>query len=165
MSKAKLDDADAALTARGFHFNEEADRWERRQIDGTLMCVSSEVGSIYPEKFVEELLEVAERDRTAGGCVPLDDRVLVRLHEAAETTEGGIVLPDVRRDKYPDRGTVLAVGPGRELESGVRSEMLVHVGDVVAITRNAGIPINLKGFKEGSLRMMSQKEIMAVIYE
>jgi co-chaperonin GroES (HSP10) len=46
---------------------------------------------------------------------PLDDRVVVRTNEAEETTAGGIVLPDAAQEK-PQRGTVLAVGPGRLLE-------------------------------------------------
>ena len=43
---------------------------------------------------------------------PLDDRVVVRPNEAEETTAGGIVLPDAAKEKQ-QRGTVLAVGPGR----------------------------------------------------
>jgi len=48
---------------------------------------------------------------------PLDDRVVVRPSEAEETTAGGIVLPDAAKEK-PQRGVVLAVGPGRLLDSG-----------------------------------------------
>ena len=48
---------------------------------------------------------------------PLDDRVVVRPNEAEETTAGGIVLPDAAKEKQ-QRGTVLAVGPGRLLDSG-----------------------------------------------
>ena len=46
---------------------------------------------------------------------PLDDRVVVRPHEAEQTTAGGIVLPDAAREKQ-QRGTVIAVGPGRRAE-------------------------------------------------
>ena len=48
---------------------------------------------------------------------PLDDRVVVEPIEAEETTAGGIVLPDTAKEK-PQRGTVVAVGPGRLLDSG-----------------------------------------------
>ena len=59
---------------------------------------------------------------------PLDDRVVVRPIDAEQTTAGGIVLPDSAQEK-PQRGTVLAVGPGRLLDSGTRGELSVGVGD------------------------------------
>ena len=52
---------------------------------------------------------------------PLDDRVVVEPVEAEEVTAGGIVLPDSAKEK-PQRGTVLAVGPGKLLDSGERGE-------------------------------------------
>ena len=52
---------------------------------------------------------------------PLDDRVVVEPLEAEETTAGGIVLPENAKEK-PQRGTVVAVGPGRLLDSGDRGE-------------------------------------------
>ena len=58
---------------------------------------------------------------------PLDDRVVVEPLEAEETTAGGIVLPDAAKEK-PQRGTILAVGPGKLLESGERGELSVTVG-------------------------------------
>ena len=61
---------------------------------------------------------------------PLDDRVVVRPNEAEETTAGGIVLPDAAKEKQ-QRGTVIAVGPGRMLDSGERSPVSVKVGDQV----------------------------------
>ncbi len=45
---------------------------------------------------------------------PLDDRVVVEPIEAEETTAGGIVLPDSAKEK-PQRGTVVAVGPGKSV--------------------------------------------------
>src|SRR4051794_24539295 len=51
---------------------------------------------------------------------PLDDRVVIEQIEAEEKTAGGIVLPDTAKEK-PQRGRVLAVGPGRLLDSGERS--------------------------------------------
>ena len=55
---------------------------------------------------------------------PLDDRVVVEPMEAEETTAGGIVLPDSAQEK-PQRGTVIAVGPGKLLDSGERGELSV----------------------------------------
>ena len=51
---------------------------------------------------------------------PLDDRIVVEPVEAEERTSGGIVLPDSAQEK-PQRGHVVAVGPGRLLESGKRA--------------------------------------------
>ena len=61
---------------------------------------------------------------------PLDDRVVVEPLSAEETTAGGIVLPDAAQEK-PQRGSVVAVGPGRLLESGERAAVGVVVGDEV----------------------------------
>ena len=59
---------------------------------------------------------------------PLDDRIVVEPVQAEETTAGGIVLPGNAQEK-PQRGTVVAVGPGKLLESGERGELSVTVGD------------------------------------
>ena len=61
---------------------------------------------------------------------PLGDRVVVDRDESEETTAGGIVLPDAAKDK-PIRGTVVAVGTGRVLDDGSRSDFQVKVGDRV----------------------------------
>ena len=61
---------------------------------------------------------------------PLDDRVVIEPMAAEETTAGGIVLPDAAQEK-PQRGTVVAVGPGKLLESGERGELSIGVGDEV----------------------------------
>ena len=55
---------------------------------------------------------------------PLDDRIVVEPLDAEETTAGGILLPDSSREK-PQRGTVVAVGPGKLLDSGERGEVAV----------------------------------------
>ena len=68
---------------------------------------------------------------------PLDDRVVVEPIEAEEKTAGGIVLPDTAKEK-PQRGTVLAVGPGKLLDSGERGELSVAVGDEVIYGKYGG---------------------------
>ena len=68
---------------------------------------------------------------------PLDDRVVVEPVEAEEMTAGGIVLPDTAKEK-PQRGTVVAVGPGKLLDSGERGELSVAVGDEVIYGKYAG---------------------------
>ena len=61
---------------------------------------------------------------------PLGDRVLVKRSDEEETTAGGIVLPGSAAEK-PSQGEVLAVGPGRVLDSGETQEVSVKVGDVI----------------------------------
>ena len=68
---------------------------------------------------------------------PLDDRVVVEPVEAEEMTAGGIVLPDTAKEK-PQRGKVLAIGPGKLLDSGQRGELSVAVGDEVIYGKYAG---------------------------
>jgi len=73
---------------------------------------------------------------------PLDDRIVVKPLEAEERTAGGIVLPDTAKEK-PQRGKVIAVGPGRVLESGERAKPGVKKGDEVIYGKYAGTEIEL----------------------
>lgn len=90
---------------------------------------------------------------------PLDDRVVVEPKEAEEVTAGGIVLPDTAKEK-PQRGTVLAVGPGRLLEGGKRAEMSVAVGDEVIFGKYAGTDIEVDGRE---LKILRESDILAKI--
>ncbi len=82
---------------------------------------------------------------------PLDDRIVVEPVEAEEVTAGGIVLPDAAQEK-PQRGTVLAVGPGKLLDSGERGELSVALGDVVIYGKYAGSDIEVDGREVKILR-------------
>ncbi|MFH0963403.1 MAG: co-chaperone GroES [Planctomycetota bacterium] len=73
---------------------------------------------------------------------PLDDRVLVKPLEAEEKTAGGIVLPDTAKEK-PQRGKVIATGPGKVLESGKRVEMSVSKGDEILYGKYGGTEIKI----------------------
>ena len=75
---------------------------------------------------------------------PLDDRVLVKQSQAEERTSGGIVLPDTAKEK-PQRGKVIAVGPGKLLDSGKRGEMGVKKGDEVFYGKYSGTEIKIDG--------------------
>ena len=68
---------------------------------------------------------------------PLGDKLLVRRSEEEETTAGGIVLPGSAAEK-PSQGEVLAIGPGRVLDSGEKVEVPVSVGETVAFGQYAG---------------------------
>ncbi len=90
---------------------------------------------------------------------PLGDRVVVEREEAESKTAGGIVLPDSAKDK-PSRGTVIAIGDGRLLDSGERSKLQVKVGDKVLFTSYAPETIKLG---EDELLLMREEDILAVI--
>ena len=68
---------------------------------------------------------------------PMDDRILLEPIEADDKTTGGIILPDNAREK-PQRGVVLAMGPGKLLDSGKRGEMSVKLGDEVFYGKYSG---------------------------
>jgi len=90
---------------------------------------------------------------------PLDDRVLVEQGEAEEVTAGGIVLPDAAKEK-PQRGKVIAVGPGRLLDSGERGKPSVKVGDEVFYGKYAGSDVEVDGNKYVILK---ENDILAII--
>jgi chaperonin GroES len=90
---------------------------------------------------------------------PLDDRVVVEPLEAEEKTAGGILLPDTAKQK-PQRGRVLAVGPGKLRDNGERSRVAVAVGDEVLFGRYAGNDIEVSG-KE--VKIMRESDILAKV--
>ena len=73
---------------------------------------------------------------------PLGDRLIVEVLDEEETTFSGIVLPDTAREK-PQRGKVLAVGPGSRDEEGEYVPMDVEVGDEVIFSKYGGTEIKL----------------------
>ncbi len=89
---------------------------------------------------------------------PLADRVVVKVLEAEEKTESGIVLPDKAKEK-PQEGEVKAVGPGKILDNGSRQEMEVKVGDKVIFSRFAGTDVKVGGDEYLILR---QDDILAI---
>jgi len=90
---------------------------------------------------------------------PLDDRVVVEPFEAEEITRGGIVLPDSAREK-PQRGKVIATGPGKLLEkTGERGEMSLKVGDRVFYGKYSGTEVELEGDTYVILR---ESDVLAV---
>jgi len=90
---------------------------------------------------------------------PLDDRVVVQQHKAEEMTSGGIVLPEQAKEK-PTRGTVMAVGPGKLLDSGNRGQMCVKIGDDVFYGKYAGNEVDIEGKKYTVLR---ESDLLAVV--
>jgi len=73
---------------------------------------------------------------------PLGDRIIVEVLEEEETTVSGIVLPDTAKEK-PQRGKILAVGPGARDEDGAYIKMDVEVGDEVIFSKYGGTEIKV----------------------
>jgi chaperonin GroES len=90
---------------------------------------------------------------------PLGDRVVVKPIEQDEITAGGIMLPDTAKEK-PQKGTVLAVGPGSRNDKGERVALDVAVDDTVLFAKYAGTEIKLDGEKVLILR---ESDILAIL--
>ena len=85
---------------------------------------------------------------------PLHDRVIVKPAKAEEKSAGGIIIPDTAKEK-PQRGTVLAAGPGKKDEP-----VTVKVGDTVLYGKYSGTEIQLNG---DDLLIMRESDILAII--
>ncbi|MBK6962560.1 MAG: co-chaperone GroES [Bacteroidales bacterium] len=85
---------------------------------------------------------------------PLADRVLIEPAAAEQKTAGGIIIPDTAKEK-PQRGTVVAVGPGKKDEP-----VTVKVGDLVLYGKYAGTEISVEG---KDYLIMRESDIVAVI--
>jgi chaperonin GroES len=90
---------------------------------------------------------------------PLGSRVVVEPVEQEEITAGGIVLPETAKEK-PQKGTILAIGPGDRDEDGDRIAMDVAVGDVVLYAKYAGTEIKVEGKK---LLILKESDILAIV--
>ncbi|MDG2467885.1 MAG: co-chaperone GroES [Pirellulaceae bacterium] len=92
------------------------------------------------------------------GVEPIGERILVARDSSEETTAGGIVLPDSAQDK-PSQGTVLALGSGRMLADGSRSEFTVKVGDKILFSTYG--PEELSVGDEAYL-LMREDDVLAI---
>lgn len=90
---------------------------------------------------------------------PLSDRLVVKPLEQEEVTPSGIVLPETAKEK-PQKGEVMAVGPGARDEDGKRIAMDVSVGDKVLFAKYAGTEIKIDGDK---LLILRESDILAKI--
>ncbi len=90
---------------------------------------------------------------------PLGDRLIVELLEEEEVTASGIVLPDTAKEK-PQRGRVIAVGPGRRDDKGELIPMEVEVGDEIIFNKYAGNEVKI-GTEE--YLIMRQDEVLAKV--
>jgi len=92
---------------------------------------------------------------------PLDDRVVVEPLESEERTSGGIFLPDTAKEK-PQKGKVLAVGPGKVMDNGERAALSVSVGDTVLFAKFGGTEVQVEG---KDLLIMRESDLLARVEE
>jgi chaperonin GroES len=91
---------------------------------------------------------------------PLSNRVLVkRLEEDLQKTAGGIIVPDTAKEK-PQRGKIVAAGPGRTTDDGTRISMDVKVGDEILFGKWSGTEITVDGEE---YLFMKDDDILAVL--
>lgn len=94
------------------------------------------------------------------GIKPLSNRVLVkRVEEEMQTTAGGIIVPDTAKEK-PQRGKVVAVGPGRLSEDGTRIKVDVKAGDEILFGKWSGSEITIDGEE---YLFMKDDDILAIL--
>ena len=96
---------------------------------------------------------------------PLGDRVIIKhIKDAAldETTKSGIIIPGGEKEGKPEQGEVIAVGPGRVLDSGERSKMDVKVGEKVLFEKGYGANPKMKMDGEEYM-VINISEIIGVI--
>ena len=90
---------------------------------------------------------------------PLSDRLVIEPQEKEEKTASGIILPETAKEK-PQKGTVLAAGPGRTDDNGRRIEMDVKTGDIVLYTKFAGTEVKINDKK---LLILKESDILAIV--
>ena len=90
---------------------------------------------------------------------PLADKVLIKRLEAESTTKGGIVLPEAAKEK-PRKGTIVALGDGKVLDSGKRTEFQVKVGDIVLFSSYGGTEVKVDG---DEVLIMDESDILAIV--
>jgi len=91
---------------------------------------------------------------------PLGDRVVVKPVAKEEMTKAGIILPDTVDKERPEQGEVIAVGPGRLLDSGARAVMSLNVGDKIVFKKYS--PDEVKVENEEYL-IIAESDVMAVV--
>ena len=90
---------------------------------------------------------------------PLSDRIVVKPEPAEEKTASGIILPDTAQEK-PQIGTVLAVGPGKNSDTGDLVKMALKTGDKVLYGKYSGTEITVDG---DDVLIMRESDILATL--
>lgn len=91
---------------------------------------------------------------------PLADRVVVEPLAQEEVTAFGIILPETAKEK-PQKGTIIAAGPGKRDDKGALVPMEVKIGDVVLYAKYAGTELKLEGGKQ--VLVLRESDILAIV--
>ncbi|WKZ28937.1 MAG: co-chaperone GroES [Patescibacteria group bacterium] len=91
---------------------------------------------------------------------PLGDRVVVKPLTQDEVTKSGIILPETVDKERPERGEVIAIGPGKVLENGAFAPMSVKVGDKIVFKKYSPDEVKVDNVE---YLVVSESDIMAVI--
>lgn len=97
--------------------------------------------------------------KTGSVFKPIDDRVLIAIEEQSETTAGGIIIPG-NVDSRPNRGMILAKGPGRKGKKGKIRPLDVNVGDRVLFPEFAGTKIEIGG---EDFLILREEELLGIV--
>ena len=90
---------------------------------------------------------------------PLFDKIVIKVIEEAEQTQGGIFIPDSAKEK-PQKGEVVAVGPGKTLDSGEREPLDAKVGEIVLYAKYAGNDIKIDNTE---YKILSVRDVLGVL--
>jgi chaperonin GroES len=90
---------------------------------------------------------------------PLEDRIIIQALEAEQKTTGGIIIPDNAKEK-PQKGEIVAVGPGKTSDQGVRIAMTLKKGDTVLYGKYAGTEVKVDGKEYLILR---ESDVLAIL--
>lgn len=92
--------------------------------------------------------------------IPVGDHLIVKAVKAEHVSPSGIIIPETVDKERPERGKIISVGPGRELENGNKSSMSVQVGQVVLFKKYAPDEIKVDGEEFLVIRM---EDVIAII--
>jgi chaperonin GroES len=90
---------------------------------------------------------------------PLSDRILIKAIDEEEVKKGGIIIPDTAKEK-PQRGEVIATGPGRLTDTGERLAMEVNKGDQVLYGKYSGTEV---GIEDDQFIILRETDVLAVL--
>jgi chaperonin GroES len=91
---------------------------------------------------------------------PLADRVLVKALAETETSKSGIIIPTTVEKERPERGEIIAVGPGKLLENGTRVPLSVKVGDKIIFKKYGPDEVKIDG---QDMFILEEGDILGII--
>jgi len=91
---------------------------------------------------------------------PLGDRVVVKPAAKEEVSKSGILLPDMGNKERPEQGEVVAVGPGRLLDSGSVAPMSIKIGDKIVFKKYSPDEVKMDGVE---YLVIAESDVMAVV--